>query len=560
MSPFLIISIGIVAAAVFGVIARAFKQPPVVGYLFGGLVLGLFQIVSGQHVSDLAVLGQLGVTFLLFLIGLEMDFKELKIIGRVVAIGGVGQIIFTTMLAYFLSILLGYSPIESLYIGIALTFSSTIIIVKLLSEKKDLESLYGKIAIGFLLVQDIVAILALVFLSGFQFGQISLYSFAFVFIKGVLLLGIVWLLSKFVLTKIFDKISSASNELLFVGSVAWVLLVASIVSLKQVGFTPEIGGLLAGIALANSTSHLQIAARVRPLRDFFITIFFLLLGVNMAYGLTPHVILPALVLSLFVIFVGPVVVLSLLGLLGHKKRTSFLVAVAFAQVSEFSLVLVTLGHKIGHLSSEVVSVVTLVAVITMVFSTYLIMNGYNLYQSLSKLLSIFEKKNVLEKKLFEKEVFENHLILVGCHRLGKRVLPTLLKRKENLIVLDFNPVVIKELLEKGIQALLGDISDNEIQEVLNLPKAKIVISTTGSVEDNLFLLESVAKLDTPPLMVFSASNTQDALILYQKGADYVIVPQVAGGDHLAHLISTHGLRRDYYTKLKERQISRMTNI
>lgn len=559
MSPFFLISIGIVAAATFGLLAKAFKQPPVVGYLFGGLALGLFQIFSGQHVSELSVLSQLGVTFLLFLIGLEMDLKELKVIGRVVAIGGAGQIVFTTIFAYFVSILLGYSPLESLYIGVALTFSSTIVIVKLLSEKKDLDSLHGKISIGFLLVQDVVAILALVLLSGFQFGQVGISSFVFVILKGALLLCLVWILSKYILPKILDRVSATSGELLFVGSIAWVLLVSSLVSLRAVGFTPEIGGLLAGIALANSSNHLQIASKVRPLRDFFITIFFLLLGVNMAFGLTPHVILPALVLSIFVIIVGPLVVLTLLGLLGHKKRTSFLVAVAFAQVSEFSLVLVTLGQRVGHLTQEIVSVVTLVAVITMVFSTYLIMNGYKLYRKFSEMLSIFEKKSVSEIKLAREQKYEEHLVLVGCHRLGERVLPILQKRKERLVVLDFNPMVVEKLEEKGVEAILGDISDNEISESLNLSQAKVVISTTGSLEDNLFLLETVSKLEKYPLTIFSASQIQDAQELYANGADYVIVPQAAGGDHLAHTLSVHGLRRDYYSKLKDRQLSRIEN-
>lgn len=557
MDIFLLLTIGIVTATVFGFVARVFKQPPVVGYLFAGLILGVFEIYSGRNASDLASLGQLGVTLLLFLVGLEMNIKDLKNLGKIVLLGGMGQILFTGLIAFTVAQLLGFDSISSLYIALALSFSSTIVIVKILSEKKDLDSLYGKITIGFLLFQDIAAILALVILSGFHNSNFEATSLVFVLAKGVLLLTLVWFLSKFILTKIMDRVATLSQELLFLGSIAWMLGTASFVSLPIVGFTPEIGGLLAGIALASSSGHLQIASKIRPLRDFFITIFFLLLGTTMAVNINTESIFPSLVFSLLIIIIGPLVVLVLLGLLGHKRRTSFLVSVAFAQLSEFSLVLVAFGYKLGHIGSSVVGLISLVTVITIVVSTYLMINSQRLFEVLDSLLKVFEKKQAKESAFSINKKFSNHLILLGCHRLGERVLPILKKRAEDLVVVDFNPQVVEKLTADGISAFYGDATDAETLEQLNLEEARLVLSTTGSLEDNLFVLEKVAKSLRRPLTIFSATSASEALVLYEKGADFCLVPHIAGGDHLAHILGTHGLALDYFKKAKLRHFDRL---
>lgn len=557
MSIFLAVSLGIIAAAIFGFVARALAQPPIVGYLFAGLVLTLLGVFTAEQKPVLQTMAQLGVTLLLFLIGLEMNLRELASIGRVVILGGLGQIIFTSAAGFFIASLLGFGTVEALYIAVALTFSSTIVIVKLLSEKKDLDSLYGKIAVGFLLVQDIAAILTLVFLSGFQVQTFETLTFFWVLVKGVVLLFLVYFLSKFVLTKVFDRVATTSVELLFVASIAWMLGIASLVSIPQVGFTPEIGGLLAGVALANSSAHLQIASRVKPLRDFFITIFFLLLGTSMVVGLAPQVALPALVLSLFVIIGGPLIVLGLLGMLGHKKRTSFLAAITFAQVSEFSLILIVFGQKLGHVSELVVGLVTLVAVITMTTSTYLIMNAYKLYLLLAPHLGLFERKKIRESALAVNKQFANHVVLLGCDRLGKRVLPLLEKKEKDVVVVDFNPRVVSALVAENHQAYYGDATDLETLGSLGLAQSRLVVSTTGSLEDNLIVLEYLASLEKRPLSIFAAPTAVDALTLYEKGADYVIVPQVAAGDHLAHLLSVHGINRAHFKTLRDRHFERL---
>lgn len=545
-------------AAILGFVARFFRQPPLVGYIFAGLILAVLGLLTDQNSQSLyESMSTLGITFLLFLVGLELDLNELRLLGRVIAIGGIGQITVTFTLAFFLSLLLGFSKVEAGYLGIALTFCSTIIIVKLLSEKKDLASLYGKIAVGVLLVQDLAAILVLVFLSGFASGSPSFQSFGLVFGKGMALLFSIWFLARYVLTRVFDKVATFGGELLFVSSIAWVLLVSGLISLPILGFSPEMGGFLAGLALANSTGHLQIASRIKPLRDFFITIFFLLLGTKLVVGLNPSIIFPAIVLTLFVVFVNTFIVLSLMAILGHKKRTSFLVAVSFSQISEFSLILVALGARLGHIGSNIVGLVTLVAVATMAISTYLILNGYGIYRKLQSILSFFERRNVREKALALDEEFSDHVVLLGCDRTGRAILPALEKLEHPLVIVDFNPTVVSRLIADGFNAYYGDGADHETLLALGLDRSRLVVSTTGSLEDNLILLELLHKQHKRPITLFIASSTRDALKLYEFGASYVVVPQTVGGEHLSDIISGHGVDREYFHKLKDRHFDRI---
>ena len=259
----------LIAAAAFGIIAKFLKQPLIIGFLFAGFFLGLSGVISENQ--TLQSMGQVGITLLLFLLGLEMNLRELPTIGKVAIATGLGQIFFTTLVGLLISLLLGFPLLPAIYISVALTFSSTIIIVKLLSEKKDLNSLYGKIAVGFLLVQDFVAILILMFLAGVGKSDPTFFNYVFVLGKGVSLFILVWILSKKVLPLIFEKLVGGSSELTFIVSIAWALGFAAFVA-GPIGFTREIGGLLAGISLSNLSEHLQVASKTRPLRDFFLTI------------------------------------------------------------------------------------------------------------------------------------------------------------------------------------------------------------------------------------------------------------------------------------------------
>lgn len=546
---FLELTILVFLASLLSIVFRILKQPPILAYILAGIIIGPFGDLQLQNRETLQALGQLGITLLLFMVGLELRIKELRTIGKVALATGIAQIVFTSLIGYFICLQLGFSPITSIYLSIALAFSSTIVIVKLLSDKKDLNSLYGKISVGFLLVQDFFAIVVLILLSGFsgENASLSLGNFGLVVIKGVLLFISVLFLSVTILPKIIAKIAH-SSETLFLFSIAWALGVSALVSSQAVGFSVEIGGFLAGLALANSTENYQIVSKVRGLRDFFITIFFVTIGMGMAFSSFSQILLPAILLSLFVLIGNPIIIMVIMGLIGYRRRTSFLAGLTVAQISEFSLILVFLGNRLGHISDQIVSLTTMVGAITFTLSTYMIMNGNYLYRKLNRYLFIFEKKNTKEENMqIDKEGFEDlkdHVVLIGANRTGRSILEALEDEREKLAVVDFDPDVVSELKERGIKSIFGDIVDTDIQERVALDKAKLIISTISDIEDNLLLLQSVDKQkEDEKRVIVLAQEPSEAKVLYEAGAHYVVLPHLAGGRHLAKIIKDDNLDR-----------------
>lgn len=528
----------LVVAALAGSLARALKQPLLIGYLFAGFILALFGIVTDVEVFS--GLGQVGVALLLFLVGLEMNLRELPTIGRVALLTGIGQIIFTSSIGFLISLGLGFAILPSIYIAIALTFSSTIIIVKLLSEKNDLDSLYGKISVGFLLVQDFVAVLILMYLAGLGRGALSPIDYLVIGVKGILLLLAVWIFSKRLLPTIFNKFLANSQELLFIASIGWALGVASFVA-GPLGFTFEIGGFLAGLALSNLPEHLEIASKTRPLRDFFLTIFFLILGTKLLVSDIGAILVPSLIFSTFVLVGNPAIVMGILGTLGYKKRTSFLSGLTVAQISEFSLILMAMGLTLGHVAESHLAMVILVGVITMTASTYLILGADRIYKFLKDYLSFFERSKPKENALIEKRDLTEHVCLIGADRTGRTLISYLARKKHPFLVIDFNPRVFARLTAEKIPVLFGDITDPEILEIANLNKAKLIISTTSSLSDNLVLLEYLREKRSRAVNIFTALTKDEGVKYYEAGADSVIVPQTVAGEHIKHLLSTYGI-------------------
>lgn len=523
-------------AAGLSIIFRYLKQPAILANIFAGILLGPLGLLHIKHGEVLQSLSEIGITLLLFMVGLELRLQDIKSVGKVALVAGIGQIVFTSAVGFLLCLLLNFSALASFYIAIALTFSSTIIIVKLLSDKKDLNSLYGKISVGILLVQDFVAILVLIFLSGFNTdtGNVSIWQFALIIMKAIVLFGWVILLSKTIIPKIIHTISK-SAELLFLFSLAWAFGISAIVSSSFIGFSIEIGGFLAGFALANSMQNIQIVSKVRPLRDFFITIFFVMLGMEMIFENLTRIVFPSVLLGVFVLLGNPLIVMALLGMMGYRSRTGFLSGLTVAQISEFSLILMFMGNKLGHVSDRAVSIVTLVGAITFIFSTYMIMNGNKLYQVLQPLLRFFERKKTKEHPL-ESHEYKDHVVLIGANRMGESILEALLNKNDQLVVTDFDPDVVARLQDRKIPIVYGDIADSEIQEKIGLKNAKLVISTVPDVEDNLAMLRSLQQAKKKILKVVFALETEDARALYEAGADYVVLPHLAGGHHVAKIL------------------------
>ena len=524
----------IVLSAGLGILAKIFRQPLIIAYLISGIIISYTGIINANN-ETFKLFADLGIVFLLFLIGLEINYDSLRMIGKPAIILGLGQIIFTFLGGFFIAKFLGFNTIASSYIAIALTFSSTIIIVKLLSEKKDISSFYGKLSVGFLLVQDLVAILILIFLTGIETGEanqnIIIGKTILTILKGIIIFSLILYLGRKFVPYIFDKVAR-SQELLFLISLAWLFLMVAVV--KKLGLSIEIAGFLAGLSLANSSENFQISSKLKPLRDFFIMIFFIILGSSFSLSKIQEIGLEMIIFSLFVLIGNPLIVLILMGILGYKKRTSFLTGLTVAQISEFSLILVLMGQRLGHLNESEVGLITGVGIITITLSTYLILNSDSIFRKISKYLSIFERKKILEDKNFVIE-YKKPIILIGAHRTGQSIALNI--NPKNLLVIDFDPDIISFLRQKNIDYIFGDIADPDVFEKANMQEAKIIISTSPDFNDNMTLLQEIKKLEQKPKIILRAETEKDALILYEKGADYVLLPNFTAGQYLGKTLS-----------------------
>ncbi len=531
----------LVLACAGAFVVKFFRQPLLIGYILAGVVLGLSGVIHDSQ--SLATLSSVGITLLLFLLGLEMDIAEIPSIGKTAVITGLVEIIVTGAIGFGICMLLGLGVLPSIYIGIALSFASTIIMVKLLSEKKDLHSLYGRIAVGYLLVQDLVAMVILMFLSSLKGGETAASTYLLAGLKGVLLICITVFMAKYVLPIIFEKYAASSSELLFITSIAWALGFAALAA-GPFGFTLEIGGFLAGLSLSNLPEHLQIASRTKPLRDFFLVVFFVLLGIDISiYGNFAQVLLPAILLSLFVLVVNPLIVIAILGSMGYRKRTSFMAGLIVAQISEFSLIMMALGKNLGHVNQSDVSLVVLVGVITMTASTYMILGSEKLYKFFLPILDIFETKHPKEKVLTEETTLSNHVVLVGCDRTGRTLAAFLKKRNVDFLVIDFNPKVFTHLTADNVPVIFGDVNDTEILEAAHMESANAIISTIGNFPDNEALLSYLRTLHPRPISIVTSSGKHEAIRLYELGATYVLVPEAIAGDYIKNLLKLHGTNR-----------------
>jgi len=552
MEIFIELSIIIGITVLVAGIMRLLKQPLIIGYIIAGIIVSPYFLDIVSSTETIAVFSQIGVAFLLFIIGLSLSPKVIKEVGKVSLITGIGQIIFTSLIGFFISRLLGFPVIISLYIAIALTFSSTIIIMKLLSDKKDLEKLYGKISIGFLLVQDIFVIILLMIISSFS-GNISMINLSFgSILSGIFLIGGFILISIYVLPGL-SKFFAQSQEFLFLFSIGWGLGLAAL--FHYIGFSMEIGALIAGIALSMSPYHYEISSKMRPLRDFFIILFFILLGSQMVFGNISPLIIPAIIFSLFILIGNPLIVMILMGLLGYKKKTGFQAGFTVAQISEFSLILIALGVSMGHLTNEILSLVTIVGLITISGSTYLILYSDKIYPYLSRYLSIFERKKVREKELDKIKDYE--IVLFGYNRIGYDLLQSFKKLKKEILVVDYNPETISELSKKKIKCRYGDVDDEEFLNELNLTQTKMIVSTIPEFETNLLLIKKIKQTTKKAIIMVVSHNIEEANILYDAGATYVIMPHFLGGHHASMMISKHGLNINKFLKEKKKHLKHL---
>jgi Kef-type K+ transport system membrane component KefB/voltage-gated potassium channel Kch len=539
----------IVAAAASMIVFRL-RQPLMIGYILAGIFVGSIVFGFAKTTEAFQAMSEIGVAFLLFTVGLNLNWRKVKEVGGISLASGAGQVIFTTIIGYLIGLAVGLDGLTSFYLGLAFSFSSTIIIVKLLADKEDLGRLYGRIAVGFLIVQDIIAMIVLLSLGalggGFEIQNIITLTFG----RGIVALVVIWLLATRVVPYLVSY-AARSLELLFLFSIGWCFAIAGF--LHVLGFGVEIGALLAGVSLSGTIYHNEINARIRPLRDFFLIMFFIILGARLDFGTLGELWLPILAFSTFVLIGNPIVVMGIMRLLKYHPRTSFLTGNTVGQVSEFSFIVLAAGIALGHISPQMTSLAVYVALITIAGSAYLIKYNEYIYDYLHPLFHWLEPKDESLKGGDAKKRKAVHTSLIGYHRMGETILPEIKKLKHSFQIIDLDPQVIESLHDQKIPAIYGDAGDDAFLKEINIEKSKMIISTIPDVVISIDLLTYLHRRSYKGVVVVTCRTPSQARRCYDKGASFVIIPSVLGAERFGDILKKKkGSKRSWMSSLPKK--------
>lgn len=522
----------LVLAAGVGFVGLMLRQPLIVSFIAVGILAGPSALDIARSDAQIDLLAELGIALLLFLVGLKLDLNLVRTLGPVALMTGLGQVAFTTIFGFLIALGLGFDAVASLYIAVALTFSSTIIIVKLLSDKREIDSLHGRIALGFLIVQDLVVVLAMIVLSAIgagSGGDAAFQDVLRVFGYGAAMLLAVLVFIRFIADPLVERLSRAP-ELLVSFAIGWAALLAALG--HYLGFGKELGGLLAGVSLASTAFREAIAARLASLRDFLLLFFFIALGASLDLSILGASIGAAIVFSLFVLIGNPLIVLSIMGALGYRKRTGFLAGLTVAQISEFSLIFMAMGVSLGHVASDAMGLVTLVGLITIAASTYMITYSHELYGLVEPALGPFERKRAgKEEAAWQPSSQPYDAIVFGLGRYGLAIAWELKKSGTRILGVDFDPVAVSYARRSGHDVVFGDATDPEFLAQLPLSRSAWAIATlpqheTGVTHDDSrrSLLRALRDLDFQGQVAVAAHGDEAADHMRALGADLVLMP------------------------------------
>ncbi len=544
LSLLLAIGVGI------SIFMRIIRQPLIIGYIITGIVVGPAFMNLIKEPGTIEVFAQFGIALLLMIVGLGLNPRVIKEVGKIAAAIAFGKVFIATGVGFMVSRVLGFSTTASLFIGISMSFSSTIIILKLLSDKKEQNRLYGKISVGFLLVEDLIATLILIGVSATaQKTGFTLDSFLSLLWNSAILIGVLVAVRWLLLPRL-NHLIAKSQEFLFLFAIGWGLGIAALFS--RAGFSLEIGALLAGVTLASQPFAQEISSRLKPLRDFFIVLFFIYLGSHLVLHDVIHVLPIALLFSALVLIGNPIIVMTIMGISGYTKKTSFKTGITGAQISEFSFIMLLLAKDTGRISSEVLSLVTIVALITIAVSTYVILYADKLYILFENYLRLFERKKVHKEA---ERVKHYELVLLGYHRGGSEFLKVFKQLKKSYVVVDYDPIVIDTLENSHEPYIYGDVTDLELLEEINLAHAHLIVSTLSDYQINQFIAKWLEGVNPKAVLICSADTIEQAAQLYEDGAAYVMLPHYIGTEKITSFIKKSHLKKLEFRRYREKHLA-----
>jgi len=528
------IALMILVASFFAFISHFLKQPNLLGYILAGIILGPVGLNLIPNTNEILTLSELGIAFLLFGAGIEISFERLRGIGLVAFANGTLQIIFTILISLVAILNFHLDFYSSIYLAVAVSFSSTTIVLKVLSDNFELNTLHGRLIIGILIVQDIAAIILLSLLGNLSIGLSAAHITSLIAKAGLLFL-IGYLLNKLVFPKLL-KAAEKSQELLFLTAISTLFFFMGLA--YDLGFSIAIGALIGGISLSLLQFETEINGKIRTLRDFFAIIFFVSLGMQISLNLSPQIMQLLAVIILLTMIIKPIILTLIHLTMGYGGRTSLTTGIGLGQMSEFSFIIAVQGVSLGLLSQELFTAVTIPIILTIALTPYLFKYDNDLYLFLVKTKKRFNipnmpfiRRRVPKTKKIKQTELKNHVILIGAHRMGQELIKELHK-KHKLVIIDYDPEVIKKLDKKGYNCIYGDVYNDFILEKAKAHKAKLAVLT---IPDDKIILAVIAKLKkmNPKIKIFTRANfTEDAIKFYEAGANAVIMPEVIAGQKM----------------------------
>lgn len=514
-------------------LVRYLQVPSIVAYILAGLLLG--PVLGFVEVSEsVDLISEVGIALLLFLVGLELSLAKIRDVGKVAVVAGLGQVMFTAAGGLGFCLLLGFGLIEGMFIATALTFSSTVVVVKLLDQKDELDSEYGRIAVGIFLVQDLVVVVALTFLAGIgrEEGMQAtemLLSIGIAFGGMAVLLAAAGIAARYVLPGLLGRVASSQETLLVCGL---ALCFSFVLGAEVMELSLEIGAFLAGISLAQLPYNDDLRRRVHPLMNFFIAVFFVSLGIRMQFDAAAEIWLPSVLLSLFVLIGNPFIFMLLIARLGYGERTSFLTSVTVAQISEFSFIFAALGLSAGIIGAEVLSLIGIVGLVTIAVSSFMILYNHQLYEWIrpTGILSMFRGGESVAPT-YDVPHREGHIIVVGMNAMGRRIVSRLHEKARDVLALDTDP---SKLAGLPCATLLGNVEYQSVLEQADLKRARLLVSVLRIEEVNRLLAYRAARAGVP--CAIHSPDIGSTVDLDQLGADYIIDSQAQGVERVARFV------------------------
>lgn len=546
---FIQLSLVLAVAAGISLVMKLLRQPLVMGYILTGVIVGpsILDLIHDQEAFK--SFSEIGIALLLFIVGLGLNFAIVRSTGKPVLLTFLAVTVGLGPLGFAAAYALGFSAYESLIAAIALLFSSTIIVIKSLSDKREQSRLYAQIATGVLLVEDVIATLALLFVAAGHGGSDAATSVGLLLAKGAALGCALTFLGVYVMPRV-TRFFASSQEFLFMFALAWALGVASIFSLA--GFSLEVGALFAGVTLASLPYASEISARLKPLRDFFVALFFISLGEAIDLQNLGGSLLPAAVLAAIVIASKPLIIIASLGALGYTRQVGYKAGLHLSQISEFSIILVAVAVSAGSVDRQLLDVITLTAMITIGLSTYLMKYDDRLYKHVEKYLRVFDSAKTKAER-HKRQQYQ--LVLFGYHKGGHEFVDAFRDTGKKYVVVDYDPDIIEVMERQHIHHIYGDATDLEILEELNIRKAETVVSTITDYMTNRILVQHVTGHNSQAAFICHADNYDDAAKLYRHGATYVMLPHFIGSERMSSFIKRNGNSKQAFEIYRKRHIA-----